>query len=58
MTRSDSYDVIVMGGGPAGSTAAALVAAAGHSVLLMDREKFPRFRIGESLMPATYERSE
>ena len=54
MTRADSYDVIVMGGGPAGSTAAALVAAAGHSVLLMDREKFPRFRIGESLMPATY----
>lgn len=54
MTRSDSYDVIVMGGGPAGSTTAALVAMGGRSVLLMDREKFPRFRIGESLMPATY----
>lgn len=54
MTRSNSYDVIVMGGGPAGSTTAALVAMGGRSVLLMDREKFPRFRIGESLMPATY----
>lgn len=54
MNRSDSYDVIVVGGGPAGSTTAALVAAGGRSVLLLDREAFPRFRIGESLMPATY----
>ncbi len=48
------YDVIVVGGGPAGSTAAALTAAGGRKVLLVDREKFPRFRVGESLMPATY----
>ncbi len=48
------YDVIVVGGGPAGSTAAALTAAGGRKVLLLDREKFPRFRLGESLMPATY----
>lgn len=54
MPQRDAYDIIVMGGGPAGSTAAALLGAAGRSVLLLDREKFPRFRIGESLMPATY----
>jgi len=49
-----SYECIVMGGGPAGSTVAALVAAAGHDVLLVEREKFPRFHVGESLMPETY----
>ncbi len=54
MNVSDSYDVIVMGGGPAGSSTATLLAADGRDVLLLDREKFPRFRIGESLMPATY----
>ncbi|MAF11794.1 alkylhalidase [Candidatus Poribacteria bacterium] len=52
---ADSYDVIVIGGGPAGSTAAALLAEFGHSVLLLERDRFPRFRIGESLMPGTYD---
>jgi len=47
-------DVIVVGAGPAGSTVATLVAREGRDVLLLDRERFPRFRIGESLMPATY----
>ena len=50
----NGYDVIVVGGGPSGSTAATLSAKNGLDVLLLDREKFPRFRVGESLMPATY----
>lgn len=49
-----SYDCVVMGGGPAGSTAAALLADQGLSTLLVEREKFPRFHVGESLMPETY----
>ena len=44
-------DIIVIGGGPAGSTAAALLARKGFSVLLLERERFPRFQIGESLLP-------
>ncbi|MCZ6676815.1 MAG: NAD(P)/FAD-dependent oxidoreductase [Candidatus Poribacteria bacterium] len=52
--RSKNYDVIVIGGGPAGSTTAALVAEMGHRVLLLERHKLPCFKIGESLMPATY----
>jgi len=47
-----SYDVLIAGGGPGGTTAAALLADAGHSVLLLERERFPRFHIGESLLPA------
>ncbi|MBT3602515.1 MAG: FAD-dependent oxidoreductase [Candidatus Latescibacteria bacterium] len=54
MNKKDHYDVIVIGGGPAGSTTAALVAEYGHRVLLLERDKFPRFQIGESLMPGTY----
>jgi len=49
------YDVITIGGGPAGSTAAALLAQDGYRVLQLERERFPRFKIGESLIPASFD---
>ena len=49
---TDRYDVIVVGGGPSGSTAGNLLAQGGARVLLIEREVFPRFHIGESLLPA------
>jgi flavin-dependent dehydrogenase len=48
------YDVVVIGGGPAGSTASTLLADAGLRVAVFERERFPRFHIGESLIPETY----
>ena len=51
---SGNPDVIVIGGGPAGSTVSTLIAQKGHRVELFEREKFPRFHIGESLIPQTY----
>src|SRR5229473_3250987 len=53
MTNSSSQ-VIVIGGGPAGSTASTLIAQQGFKVQLFERERFPRFHIGESLIPETY----
>jgi len=45
------YDVAIIGGGPAGTTAATLLAKASRRVIVLEREKFPRFHIGESLLP-------
>jgi FAD-dependent halogenase len=50
---TEEFDVVVVGGGPGGSTLAALVAMRGHQVLVLEKERFPRYQIGESLLPAT-----
>ncbi|WP_211771489.1 tryptophan 7-halogenase [Kutzneria sp. CA-103260] len=50
---SEQFDVVVIGGGPGGSTVASFVAMQGRRVLLLEKEKFPRYQIGESLLPAT-----
>jgi len=47
-------DVIIIGGGPAGSTAATLLARKGHKVTLLEKDKFPRDHVGESLLPFCY----
>jgi flavin-dependent dehydrogenase len=54
MIRQADPDVIVIGGGPAGATAATLVAGHGHAVRLFERERFPRYHVGESLIPETF----
>jgi flavin-dependent dehydrogenase len=46
------FDVVVMGGGPGGSAIATLAAAAGHTVALYEKQAYPRFQVGESLVPA------
>jgi len=53
-TLDEAYDVIVIGGGPAGSSTGALTAEHGHSTLILERSELPRFHVGESLIPETY----
>lgn len=55
MKNENSYDAIVIGAGPAGSSSAAILAEYGHRVLMVEREKFPRYHIGESLLPFTFQ---
>ncbi len=49
-----SYDVVIVGGGPAGATSAALLAQKGRKVLVLEKDKFPRYQVGESLLPYCY----
>ena len=54
LLMKSSYDCVVIGGGPAGSSAATIVAEGGFETLLIEREPMPRFHVGESLMPETF----
>ena len=47
----EDHEIIVIGAGPAGSIASSLLKRAGHEVVVLERESFPRFSIGESLLP-------
>ncbi len=53
--KQETFDVVVIGGGPGGSSTAAMLAPEGLKVLVLEREKFPRFHIGESLLPGAWE---
>lgn len=55
MPKENLFDAIVIGAGPAGSSSAAILAGYGHDVLVIEREKFPRYHIGESLLPFTFQ---
>lgn len=54
ISPNNQFDVIVVGAGPAGATAAALLAKHGRSVLVLERDQFPRYHVGESLVPFCY----
>ena len=55
MKDQHACDALIIGAGPAGSAAGAILAEYGHRVLLLEREKFPRYHIGESLLPFTFQ---
>ncbi len=55
MEKSHSYDVVIAGGGPAGATAGLILARKGRRVLILEKSSFPRFHVGESLLPQGFE---
>ena len=55
MKNEKAVEAIVIGGGPAGSCVSAILAEYGHRVVVLEREKFPRYHIGESLIPFTFQ---
>lgn len=54
MNMNCDHEVIIIGGGPAGTSTASILAEHGHKVLVIEREKFPRYHVGESLIPFTF----
>ena len=54
MTDSNHYDTIIIGAGPAGATAATVLTEHGRRVVVLEKDKFPRYRLGESLLPYCY----
>ncbi len=52
--QANNYDAIIVGGGPCGATAATILAIHGKKVIVLEKEKFPRYHIGESLLPYCY----
>ncbi len=53
--NGNQFDALIIGGGPSGASSAAILAEYGHRVLVLEREKFPRYHIGESMIPFTYQ---
>ncbi len=51
----NNFDVVIIGGGPAGASAATILGEYGHRVLVLEREKFPRYHVGESMIPFTFQ---
>lgn len=52
--QKNEHEAIIIGAGPAGTSTAAILAEHGHRVLVIEREKFPRYHVGESLIPFTF----
>ncbi|MGN6386675.1 MAG: NAD(P)/FAD-dependent oxidoreductase [Verrucomicrobiota bacterium] len=54
METNNKYDAVIIGGGPCGAATGAILAEHGHRALILEREKFPRYHIGESMLPFTF----
>ena len=54
MSAPENFEILVIGAGPAGCAAASILQEHGHRVLVLEREKFPRYHVGESLLPFTF----